>query len=413
MLQNFNYFCRNVIVGVYASVCCTYPSVFVMNTIHLMNLLIRLCLMVIGVSIAEMFTHEWNPKFPGIAIPEYDFSQWNTLRSSDWTDEELPQMQTVLVAGNPCVVIIYSIVVVTLFVNDLFRCGSIARDEWNPCDNQLDSSWYFMLGISIPMLFAFTALVLGTHDPFTLFVIIVLTFISACAAVCKDFLRVMMNTEKTTHMSGTVMFLIQTIHDLTLFLATVLILIPITYNILHASGGISVVEFAIAIVFGVLYITMISTQYAYEYRCIIIENRWPSEKAVIMWNLPRQTKLPEVVTDTAAVLFPRFPVAYTKDSKNRQVEEESSNIDPFNAETSEQIFDRIYYGCYIESAAEHMKQLVLTPVGSFRNYTNNVEGLTRKSVGLRVEWSRYYGVNMMINTLLVLGIFNLSGFIPV
>ena len=320
-------------------------------------------------------------------------------------------MRMVSAAGNMWVVLMYSLVVFTLFINDLFRCGSIARKEWFSCDNQMDVSWYMVTSVSIPLLFQFTALVLGTHDLLMLQVVVILTFISACAAESKDFLRVLMNTEKIPCMKGTVMFMLQTIHDLTLFISMIIILLPIMYNIVHAPSGISTLEFAIAIAFMCLYIAMVTTQYTYEYRCNIVENRWPSEKAVIAWNSPRQEKLSEPVIQSTEVVFPRFPVTNKEDSKNNMVKGDQSALDPFNVETSEQLFDRIYYGCYLESATEHVKQLVWTPTGSFRKSTNQVDGLTRKTVGLRVEWARYYAINMAINTLLVLGILKLSGFV--
>jgi hypothetical protein len=65
----------------------------------------------------------------------------------------------------------------------------------------------------------------------------------------------------------------------------------------------------------------------------------------------------------------------------------------------------------METTTEHMRHIVLTPVGSSRSYTDQVGQLRRKTVGLDVEWSRYYAVNMIINIVLVAGLLNITGFI--
>ena len=196
MLKACNAFGSGVLGALSASVCCTHPSEFVANTVHLTNLVIRLSLIVIQISMLEFYSLDMNTYLPGIAVAEYDFAQWRTLSPIDWHDEQLPPMRVILAAGNPSVVVIFGIVVFTLFLNDLFRCGNIARNEWNPCDNQLDMYWYLILSISVPLCFLFTALVLGTHDLLMLLVIVVLTFLSAFAAASKDFMRVLINTER-------------------------------------------------------------------------------------------------------------------------------------------------------------------------------------------------------------------------
>ena len=413
MLKYCTAFRGNVLDVLRASVCCTHPSEFVANTVHLTNLVIRLSLIVILISMFEFYSLDMNPDLPGIAIAEYDYTQWKTLRPIDWHEEQLPPMKMILASGNPSVVIIFGIVVFTLFLNDLFRCGNIARNEWNPCDNQLDMYWYFILSISMPLLFVFTALVLGTHDLLMLLVIFVLTFISAFAAACKDFMRVLINTERTTRMRGSVMRMIQVIHDLTLFLATVICLIPVTYNIVHHEGRGSVIDLVTSISFTVLYFTMMCTQHSYDHRCSILENRWPNERAVLTWNMPRQAEFTDEVTHKAEIVFPRHPGPIKTSPITEGVKDELADIDPFNVETSEQLFDRIYHGGYMETATEHMRHLVLTPVGSFRSYTDQVGQLRRKTVGLHVEWSRYYAVNMIINIVLVAGLLNFTGFIQI
>ena len=224
---------RGVFDAFTASLCFTFPNEFVTNTVHLTNLVIRLALIVIQISMLEFYSQDMNPDLPGISVAEYDYAQWKTLRPVDWHNGELPSMQVVLSAGNPGVVIIFGFAVVSLFLNDLFRCGKIARNEWNPSDNQFDMYWYLILAISIPLLFLFTALVLGTHDIVVLLLIFVLVFISACTAACKDFMRVLINTERTNRMRGSVMLTLQVIHDFTLFLATSICLIPVTYNMIY------------------------------------------------------------------------------------------------------------------------------------------------------------------------------------
>ena len=413
MLKACNVFCSGVVHAFSAAVCCTHPNEFVVNTVHATNLVIRLSLIVIGISIAEFYSLDINPDLPGIAVAEYDYAQWKTLRTNDWHDEQLPPMRVILASGNLSVVIIFSFVVITLFLNDLFRCGNITRNEWNPCDNQLDMYWYFILCISIPLLFSFTALVLGTHDLLMLLVIVVLTFLSGCAAASKDFMRVLINTERTNRMRGSVMRMLQVIHDLTLFLAVVIIILPMTYNLIHHFHEVSLVDFVTACSFVVLYFTILCTQHSYEHRCSILENRWPNERAVLTWNLPRQTEFTDEVIHKAEIVFPSSLNSIETYATSERVKDELSDVDPFNVETSEQLFDRIYHGGYIESASEHVRHLVLTPVGSFRSYTDQVGQMRRKTVGLQVEWSRYYAINLAINILLVLGLLNFTGFVPI
>jgi hypothetical protein len=372
----------------------------------------RLSIIAMGISIVELLPPIDAPILPGIAIPPYSFFDWD-MSLHDWNTGELPQMKFYSAPGNPAVAIFFGVIVFSLFSNDLFRCGLILRHKWNSCDNQIDFWWYMMGFISIPGIFTFTALSLGTHDVVTLGLIGFLAFTSSLAAVTKELLRCLINTETTPFMQVTAMWFLQEIHDLSLFVAMVVTLLPFMYNLIHSRDEISAFDFANAIVFELLCISIAMTQYSYEKRCSVLEQRWPSHRAVILWGLPRQELLSSEHS-TAEVVFPRAKGVGKEGSQN--VIEDC--VDPFSVETSEELYDKIYYGCHkyhVETESEHRsRQMQLSPIGSgsstFHKYTDEVGQGSRQLLGRIVEWRRYYAINLFINCLLLLRMLSMCGF---
>ena len=392
----------------------THPTEEFVLFVHVLNLITRLSIIAMGVVITGFFPQSYAPIIPGITMPPYIFSDWNTMRVYEWNDEELPQVRMITDPENPAVVIFFGFIVFSLFSNDLFRCGLMMRHEWNSCDNQIDFWWYVMGFVSIPGVFTFTALSLGTHDVVTLLLIGFLTFTSSVAAAVKELLRSLVNTETTPFMKITAMWFLQMIHDLSLFVAMIVTLLPFMYNLVHAIEGISAFDFANAIVFELLFISIVITQYSYDVRCSILEQRWPSHRAVVLWGLPRQDNISGDKIYTAEAVFPRLKVADKKDAG----EGVDDFADPFCVETSEELYDKIYFGCHkyhIETESEHRsRQMELSPIGSgsstFHKYTDEVGQMSRQLIGLLVEWRRYYMINLFINCLLVLSMLNMSGF---
>lgn len=401
----------------YSALSITHPSEIVVNSVHLLNLITRLLVLAMGVVIINIFPSTYVPMLPEIAMPPYIFSDWDTMGVYDWNEDELPQMKLIASPENPTVVFFFGFIIGSLFLNDLFRCGLISRNEWNASDNQIDFWWYMMGFISIPCIFSFTALSLGTHDVVTLLLIGLLTFISSVAASVKELLRSIINTETTPFMRITVMSYLQMIYDLSLFTSMIVTLLPIMYNSVYDRAGISVFAFATAIVFELLYISMASVQHSYEVCCSILENRWPSHRCVILWGLPRQEPLCDSNTFTTDVVFPRSKVADKEYSRKNEKEMDDS-ADPFSVETSEELYDKIYLGCtsyHVETASEHRsRQMQLSsPIGwgsdTFHKYTDEVGQGSRQIIGRLVEWRRYYMINIFINCLVVLGVLNISG----
>ena len=419
MLVYFRCFCSTVYDALCSALSITHPSETVVNSVHLLNLITRLLMIAMGVVVATIFPSTYEPLLPVIAMPPYTFSEWDDMAVYDWKNDELPGMKLVAAPENPAVVLFFSFIVFSLFCNDLFRCGFILRNEWNASDNQIDFWWYMMGFISIPCIFAFTALSLGTHDVATLLLIGLLTFTSSVAASVKELLRSLINTETTPFMQITVMSYLQMIHDLSLFTSMIVTLLPFMYNLVYAHAGVSSFAFATAIIFEMLYLSMVTVQYSYEARCSILENRWPSHRCVILWGLPRQEPLWDSDALTAGVVFSRPNVTNEEEHANTEREIEDS-ADPFSVETSEELYDKIYFGCasyHVESASEHRsRQMQLSsPIGSgsgtFHKYTDEVGQGSRQIIGRLVEWRRYYTINMFINCLMVLGVLNISGLI--
>jgi hypothetical protein len=135
---------------------------------------------------------------------------------------------------------------------------------------------------------------------------------------------------------------------------------------------------------------------------------------VVLWGLPRQDNISGDKIYTAEAVFPRLKVADKKDSG----EGVDDCADPFSVESSEELYDKIYFGCHkyhIETESEHRsRQMELSPIGSgsstFHKYTDEVGQVSRQLIGLLVEWRRYYMINLFINCLLVLSMLNMSGF---
>jgi hypothetical protein len=167
------------------------------------------------------------------------------------------------------------------------------------------------------------------------------------------------------------------------------------------------------------------TQWAYDHRCSLLEIRWPSQRAVVVFDL---TLDEDSQQDTATIVFPLFPPVVKPDCDRSDFDK----IDPFNVETSEEIFDRIYFGCHHYENCIEKREKILgitsngtpngnTPNGtlngikpngggSFQTHMETIGGTTRASVGLLCEWRRHYLINSIINCVLVTGVLNISGF---
>ena len=414
MCLYFRRFFDGVVQVISASLCLTHPSEVAMMTIHMVNFLTRLAIVAMAITILMLIPPTAVPALPGIAMIPYQFSKWNNLSKYDWVEEELPQMQLIAAPGNVAIVVVWTVTIVSMFLNDILRCSTIIRSECTSRDNQIDMGWYNIACFSMPLIFAFTALFLGTRDGLTLLMVCFFTLISGMAAEAKECLRAVVNTETTAHLRTTVMWLLQTMHDLALLSATVITLLPFVYTSFHNRNEIATLDAVNAALFSLLYITLMVTQYSYEYRCSILELRWPSHRSVVMGQLAHHAV--DQSLKTAHVSFPGPPDSYqVHPNQDKNVNEETLCDDPFNIEESEEIFDRIY-GCHVyhESAAEHKKkQIELAPLGSatesFHTYMDNVGNKSRQRIGSLVEWRRYYAINMIINGLLCLGVLKMSG----
>jgi hypothetical protein len=386
--------------------CYDHPRGSIIQGMQIVNLFIRLSIMVMSVTLIciEMPS---SLTLPGVGIFTYKFSKWKVVADHDWIMGTVPHMQVLFAPGEIGILLLWTVITLAIFINDLCRVGMILRGKWFSIDNHMDVTWGFQSCFPIPLLFVFCALFLGNHDGVVLFLIFILVAISGISACCKDLLRSFINTETTPNMRRTLMLCLQMMHDTPLFTATMITIVPFIVNGMFYSHRITMFHYINAIGTVALYFTLMITQWAYDHRCSLLEIRWPSQRAVIVFD---QTPDDDSQQDTVHIGLPLFPPVVKPDCESS----DPDKIDPFNVETSEEIYDRIYFGChqYETCIQKREKEMGITPNagGSFQTHMETIGGTTRASVGLLCEWRRHYLINIIINILLVTGVLNIAGY---
>jgi hypothetical protein len=409
--------CCDVVWRVTSTILCyNHPPESIIVVVHVLNFIIRLGLVAMAITIQMMFPYSAEPMSASFSINAYKFSDWEAVSIEKVLDGTQSNMYVILSTGRISTVLMWTMIVVSLLFNDICRCIEIIRGKWIFGDNHLDVTWYTISSFSAPLLFGFTALSLGTHDMVIVILVVWLVFISSVAAGGREV------THTQVRPDFAVAFSFQMIHDLALSLAAGVIMSPFMLNLLYFREEITAWHYTNAILFVSMYTTMMLTNHLYEYRCSVIETRWPSQPSVILRGMPRQSAL-EKVCNNVETCFPYFPDAGKPDAdipgfNNGQLNPEGSDHDPFNIKNSELVFDHIYYGCHHYETSVHLSNEEIQSTkdyqcghGSFHTHMENIERITREGVGRLCEWRRYFAINLCINALLVVGILNMIGLI--
>lgn len=376
-------------------------------TIHVMNLILRLAMLAMGATISLFIGF---PNGPGLASAAYANSEWDSLDEYEWANSALPHMKTVVYPGSMFVPCVWFVIVISLFASDMVRCALVFQNSWNACDNHIDMMWYQTALFTLPILFAYVALLLGTHDIILLMMVATFTELSSMCAVTMEFMRTVVNTEATPYMECSVMLLLQAMYDVSLASASQVVLTPFFYNLLYSTEITTPLQTTLAICFMSLVIALFAIQHSHQARCSTLETHWLTNRSVVRWG--RDRLFGTEVYQPGTVEFPRFEGGggFGKFQECNEEDDDGTSKE----ETSEDLYNRIY-GCHIYGEKTEMRphgEIYATPVRAMSwvtpVYTDEIGSLSRLKIGILVEWRRYYAVNMIINYLLIIGMIQMT-----
>jgi hypothetical protein len=381
----------------------TYPPQYVVYTTHAMNMMIRFSLFVLALNLIPSSGFY---DVPGIVIAPYAASQWGSFKEIDSDEFTVPRMNIVLHPSNHFVPYMWCIIVGSLYINDVFRCVLLSLKRWNSRDNHIDLTWYHTMLISIPMLFTYTALHLGSHDIVGLIFIFVLTGFSGMCSLAVEYLRACVNTSTIVGLSDDLVLMLSHLHDIALTIATQVALIPVVYNFIHEDEQLTSTQVVTTVLLCMVYLSLMIIRHMHQHLCDVFEVNWTSYTSMLWWGSVGRA---HIITNTppARVVCPHCDsLADTTSGKSNMIHTKSVQVD---GETPEDIFNRLY-GCHVYLEPLAVNVGVQSPcVQSHVAYSNDDVNQDRENIGLIIEWRRYYIINALINLLLLVHLLQMAG----
>jgi hypothetical protein len=379
----------------------THAPVFVIKTVHLVNLVKRIILLAVGIS---LFAIMGAPCAPGFVVPQYDY-EWGT---------ELPHASVgVAVSGNALVPALWVLTVSTLCIFDTIRCALVMAESWYTDKNQLDMTWLLMSCFSVPLLFASTGLLLGQHDMLMLAVIVFMVVFSGVCGNILEQLRTFINPRTVPGMSGTVVQLLRGLQDTSLIVAAQLISIPFIYNSISTEGSVTQTQTLTAFLHCFLVMAITFSHYRHDRLSSDFEQVWMDSQSTIGWSVnPREVV--ETATTIPIVRLSRSNAVRVE--KLKPISGRSHGLKSMERVRVEEDLDLALQDETGDMMDEFHTMYGWTPYKEKSIDVARVvepdEYMLERSVamiGQLLEWRRYYLINLFINTLLVINLVSMTG----
>jgi hypothetical protein len=431
-----------VIHGVCVVTGITHAPPSVMYTMHGVNMLTRLILLCLGIALFSTNQHKC---VSGLVIQPYKRSEWHTVTHTDWMQDRLPDMKTVVGPGNTIVVSLWFTTIICFFINDALRCALVFTGNWFTVNNHMDMSWSTLSCSGIPFLFTCVAVQLGTRDVFMLTAIMFITIVSGVCGAITEHLRTIVNPYTIHGMSENILWVLRTTQNSSLIIASQLVTVPMIFNIWDNDYHEIFSDVVVVILFTLLTYGLTIVSYRHHRLCSIFEQTWPTRCSMVPWCV--------VDTDTTEhTTTAGDPWSDTvKSAKTLKTPGDIDIGSEENIETNAEMFDKLY-GCHIWksdnadivhvvdqdhrvltveltddfsmynqmykmdsisrcgeiSRGLHIAQLGAAPQ-LFHTYIDEFGIRTRRMIGLLTEWRRYYLINMLIDAILFTTLLNMTG----
>lgn len=156
------------------------PPDFVINTWHVLNVILRTTMIGIACIIAAFIGFRVSS---GLAVAPYNRTQWKDTTNVEWTDGDIPRMVPLLHPDSMHTPVSWFVITVAMLVSDLV---CVANKVCYPRGNSTDNHWHISCSLILPLIMGFAAIELGTHDISTILLVITLAITSCISTAVSE-----------------------------------------------------------------------------------------------------------------------------------------------------------------------------------------------------------------------------------
>ncbi|KAJ1465630.1 hypothetical protein T484DRAFT_1757277 [Baffinella frigidus] len=394
-----------------------------------------------------LFSVVGHPSTPGGEIQEYGHSVWAITTGVPWG--------ITTNGGHSYGPFVWVTAVVGLLVSDVIRCVLIVTDRWHSNKNHQDMTWSLISTTSIPLVFAMTTVTLGHDDTCLLICTFYMVMIAGVCGATVEQIRSLVNTDTIPGIHDTVMVVLRLAHDVLITVITQVAWMPLLYHIVDQTQSVQPEDLVAASTLSGLAMILMFTQYRCSRLCSIFEKTWHSKHSTTEWSMvSTQPIIPQSnYRFEAAIVVQPFEV-----TDHTTTSGQSGKVKTITPIAGPETLFKTLYGCHaddksISADAVHItdqdNQIVTvnltedfnmynqlhnqrmqknrSDIGStgapkgmhvaflgvgehlFHTYLDEDGHLTRQMIGHLTEWRRYYLTNILINALLVINLFAMTG----
>lgn len=384
-------------------VCITYPRSFIVMVMHIINTLFRLVLLSTGLAWFVIIGYD---DAPGLG--------YSLFTPADMEDDKhvggWHYSGPVFATGTIVLPYVWSMILIVLSITDMVRLQHMVAGHWSSHTNHVDVTWRVVTVIVIPPLIACTAMQLGVDDVCMICIVLLFAWLAGfCEMLGEDLF--LLHTKELyegwekfhTSVVSAVCCMYTTMICTALSLAT----FPILFKVIHSNGSIPNLQMILMFLLFILVILLVVVQLS-NYCLYTMLRKTRSDRCGLLPPMRCKRSICNLKT-THWFVHTSTEVGDVLDRTNHQTAQKTeAEIDPFNVETSERMFNEIY-GCRVYS--EYSVDADIKDSHCQVTYTDSDgDGNgTQYMVGMLVEWRRFYPISMIINSILVCSLMQMTG----